>query len=54
MRDAGLIATMKRRRHIKIRLTRVVVKELPVKGLVLGWIRMQLLVWTWAAGFGIP
>jgi hypothetical protein len=35
---------MRRRRYISIRLTNVVVKRLPVKGLGLTWIRLQPLV----------
>ena len=44
MPKAGLISAIRRRRHVFIRLTRIVVKELPVRGLVLSWIRMQPVV----------
>ena len=44
MQDGGLINTIRRRKHVLIRLTKIIVKALPVEGLVLSWIRMSPVV----------
>ncbi len=54
MPKAGPTNVVKRRRHISIRLTSVVIRRLAVKGLVLTWIRMQPVVRDLGCTHGIP